>query len=64
MDDFEAKTIPLTKNTSFFRKFVWLMEFLCSICKGELVDQGFRGSEVLIAGDEYLKGILKSTWTC
>lgn len=40
------------------------MGFLCSICKDELVGQGFKGSEVLIAGDEYLKGILKSTRAC
>lgn len=50
------------KPPRFFRRFGWLLGFLCSICKGEFVDQGFRGSEVLVAGDEYLKGILKSAW--
>lgn len=40
------------------------MGFLCSICKEELVGQGFKGNEALVAGDEYLEGILKSTRAC
>lgn len=52
------------RNTFLSRQFRWLMGFLCSICKEELVGQGFKGNEALVAGDEYLEGILKSTRAC
>lgn len=49
------KTFSSTKFT--------LVELLLSMCKKkkEPVDQLFKGSEVVTDGDEYLKGILKST---